>query len=82
MNEDEEYFQYDVLLKPGMTVGTNPFIVTVQPGANDYQGIPSRWIQFRVPIEQYQAKVGSISDFTSIQFMRMFLTGFNSVKIL
>ncbi len=82
MNQDEEYFQYDVYLKPGMNVGTNPFIVTVQPGANDPNGVPSRWIQFRIPIENYQTRVGSIPDFTSIQFMRMFLTGFADTSVI
>ncbi len=77
MNQDEEYFQYDIYLKPGLDVGTNPYIITKQPGTADDQGVPVNWFEFRVPISSYQSKVGSISDFTSIQFMRMFLTGWD-----
>lgn len=78
MSEVEEYFQYRVELKPNMQVGTN-FItdkrtVTVTPA----NGIarPETWYLFRIPINQYQAKIGNIPDFKSIRFMRMFVTGF------
>ena len=35
---------------------------------------PTRWIQFKIPVFQPQKKVGGITDFRSIRFMRMFLT--------
>jgi cell surface protein SprA len=34
------------------------------------------WYQFRIPIGNYERKIGNIPDFKSIRFMRMFLTGF------
>ncbi len=34
------------------------------------------WYLFRVPIHDYERKVGNIPDFKSIGFMRMFLTDF------
>ena len=88
MNEDEEYFQYVVHMVPGMNVGTNPYIITEEDGTNDPNivadgtGTKSRWLEFRVPINSYSSRVGSISDFTSIQFMRMFLTGFADSSII
>jgi cell surface protein SprA len=37
----------------------------------------ARWIQFKIPVSQPQNTIGNISDFRSIRFMRMFMTGFN-----
>ncbi|HLP20166.1 MAG TPA: cell surface protein SprA, partial [Chitinophagales bacterium] len=83
LNENEEYFQYEVDLKPGMDVGTNPFIVSkVEGTGQDGGGVPNRWLQFRIPIREYTARTGNIPDFKSIQFMRMFLTGWQDSVIL
>ena len=87
MNEDEEYFQYAIRLYPGMDVGNQPFIVTKEDATNDPSighddnGIKARWFQFRVPISSYTNRVGQIADFTSIQFMRMFLTGWSDSMV-
>jgi len=81
LNENEEYFQYEVELKPGMDVGTNPYIIAKVDETNndkigvDANNITSRWFQFRIPIREYTSRTGNIPDFKSIQFMRMFLTG-------
>ncbi len=40
------------------------------------------WYQFKVPVTQYDRKVGNIPDFKSIRFMRMFLTGFEDSVVL
>jgi cell surface protein SprA len=37
----------------------------------------ARWLQFKIPVSQPENVIGSISDFRSIRFMRMFMTGFN-----
>ena len=37
----------------------------------------ARWIQFKIPVSQPENTIGNISDFRSIRFMRMFMTGFN-----
>lgn len=82
LNENEEYFQYEVDLKPGMDVGSNPYIVSkVEGTGQDGNGIQNRWLQFRIPIRQYNARVGNIPDFKSIQFMRMFLTGWRDTAV-
>lgn len=41
-----------------------------------------RWYQYRIPLATPQEKKGGISDFTSIRFMRMFLTGFEESIVL
>ena len=40
------------------------------------------WYQFRIPLVAYSHKQGGISDFTSIRFMRMFMTGFQKPIVL
>ena len=79
LNEVEEYFQYRVDLKPFMTRGSN-FITDVREvDVNPVNGTTRRetWYLFRIPVNQFQSKVGNIPDFKSIRFIRMFLTGFD-----
>ncbi len=45
-------------------------------------GAPETWYQFRIPVREYQKRVGGISDFTSIRFMRMFLTNFEKPVVM
>lgn len=85
LNENETYFQYKIDLKPErMKVGDN-YIVdsrTVKvPLANGKDGEVT-WYQFKVPVRNYDKKVGNIQDFKSIRFMRMFLTKFDQATSL
>lgn len=85
LNEYEKYFQYRVSIRPeDFVVGRN-FIadkrntsVKLRNGNTE----ECTWYLFRIPLKEYQQKVGSINDFTSIRFMRMFLTGFQENIIL
>lgn len=88
LNETEEYFQYIVDIKPGsspeMIIGNN-FIVDKKVVPISLVNGTTRnetWYQFRIPIGNYQRKVGNIPDFKSIRFMRMFLTGFEDSVVL
>jgi len=83
LNEVEEYFQYRVDLKPGMVRGTN-FITDVRKvPVTLANGAPREetWYLFRIPVSQFQSKVGNIPDFKSIRFIRMFLTGFEDTVV-
>ena len=40
------------------------------------------WYQFKIPVKNYNQKVGSINDFKTIRFMRMFMTDFSETTIL
>ncbi len=76
MNELEEYFEYRVNLTPtGLSVGQN--FITDKQTFTPSGGATQTWYQFRIPISQYAQKVGNIPDFKSIQFMRMYLSGFS-----
>ena len=88
LNESEEYFQYRVDLRPqndpAMQVGQN-FIadrktVSVQLANGTRQ--EQLWYQFRIPVNEYNNKVGEIPDFKSIRFMRMFLNDFEDSTVL
>ena len=84
LNEVEEYFQYRMELKPGMTTGSN-FITDVREvNAKLADGSTRRekWYLFRIPIREYQDKVGDIPDFKSIRFIRMFMTGFEDTVVM
>lgn len=79
LNESEDYYQYRVDLTPNMQVGSNYVVNThIARGVKMPNGDveDETWYQFKIPIRDYQQKVGNISDFRSIRFMRMFLSGF------
>ena len=83
LNQTEEYFQYIVDIKPPaateMAIGNN-YIVDKKPVTVSLVDGTSRtetWYQFRIPIGEYNKKVGNIPDFKSIRFIRMFLTDFS-----
>lgn len=83
LNQTEEYFQYIVdILPPNrqeMTIGNNYIVdkklVTIT-GLADGTSRPETWYQFRIPISQYERKIGNIPDFKSIRFIRVYLTDF------
>lgn len=84
MNTIEDYFQYKVDLDPvKMNVGENFItdVVTETVKLQNGKDEQVSWYQFKIPISEYQRKVGNIDDFKSIRFMRMFLKGFDSTII-
>lgn len=79
MNTINAYYEYSIDMRPGMEVGQN-YITDVrdtQVTLPNGEVTDSRWIQFKIPVSQPQNTIGNISDFRSIRFMRMFMTGFN-----
>ena len=85
LNEYEKYFQYHVSVRPeDLVVGKN-YIVDKReytPSLPNGNRETVTWYQFRIPVDQYESKVGGINDFSSIRFMRMFLTGFEKPIVL
>jgi cell surface protein SprA len=85
LNETEEYFQYRIELKPNMDATTNQFITDkriVDVDLVDGSRRKETWYLFRIPVKDYQTKVGNIPDFKSIRFIRMFLTNFEDTAVL
>ncbi|MDD4921937.1 MAG: cell surface protein SprA, partial [Bacteroidales bacterium] len=85
LNETERYYQYKISLRHSdMEVGKN-FIkdkrtsdVTLKNGKVEQVS----WYQFKVPVSEYEKKVGKMNGFNSIRFIRMFMTGFQDSTIL
>ena len=81
LNEYERYFQYKVSIRPeDLVVGKN-YITDKQVSmvtTRDGKDLEVEWYQFKIPLSDYERVVGSISDFSTIRFMRMFMTGFRA----
>ncbi len=84
LNENEEYFQYRIPMFPGMEIGdgfiTDKISATVRLVNGNIETVD--WFQFKIPINDYERKVGNIPDFRSIRFIRMFMTGFEEPVVL
>jgi cell surface protein SprA len=79
MDEYEKFFQYRISLRPAdLEIGNNYISdkrevkVKLRNGATE----TVNWYCFRIPITEYEKAEGGIRDFSSIRFMRMYLTGF------
>jgi len=78
LNETEAYYEYRVRLTENDIKETNVghnYITDYHQSTK--QTIDGRtrtvdWYQFRIPIAEYTKKVGTIDDFKSIRFIRMF----------
>jgi cell surface protein SprA len=82
MNTINAYYEYSIDLHKNMQIGIDKYVtdiretnaVNLPTGAN---ATKARWIQFKIPIAQPENTIGAISDFRTVNYMRMFLTGFN-----
>ncbi|MDO4931804.1 MAG: cell surface protein SprA [Prevotellaceae bacterium] len=84
LNEYEKYYQYCVEIDPNqLNVGSNYIVdkreatVSLRNGKKE----TVTWYQFRVPINR-GTPVGGINDFSSIRFMRMYMTDFEETTVL
>ncbi|HEY9551759.1 MAG TPA: cell surface protein SprA, partial [Prevotella sp.] len=85
LNEYEKYYQYHVSIRPDdLTVGSNFIVDKRETSASLRNGAsePVTWYQFRIPLKDFEQRVGAINDFTSIRFMRMYMTGFQNPIVL
>ncbi|MEO0778687.1 MAG: cell surface protein SprA, partial [Bacteroidota bacterium] len=82
LNEEEEYFQYHVPLRSvtganGLELAIDPNLVIDTLHQDAPGGGPQRiWYHFKIPIDQFDSRVGGIRDFRAIQFIRMYLKNF------
>ena len=86
LSETERYYQYEIDLDPAkMVVGQN-HIADIFEASNI--ALPNStfgsvtWYQFRIPVRQPDKVIGHIDDFSSIRFMRMFMTDFQRPVVL
>lgn len=84
LNEYERYFQYKISIRPeDLEVGKN-YITDKQvsdvPTPEGSQTVT--WYLFKVPLSTPDKVVGGISDFSTVRFARMFMTGFRETTHL
>jgi cell surface protein SprA len=87
LTQDESYFEYQVELTPTALQATNPAAsvgsnyivsankVSVQVANGSTHQVT--WYEFKIPLNDYARRVGQISDFHSIRFIRMYFKGFD-----
>ena len=79
LDEYEKFFQYRISLRPSdLEIGRNYISdkreVKVKLRNGNTETV--NWYCFRVPISDFDKAEGGIRDFSSIRFMRIYLTGF------
>ncbi len=85
MNEYENFYEYHVSVRPeDLQVGRNFIVDSRKYSASLRNGKKEdvNWYLFRIPVDEFEGKVGSINDFSSIRFMRMYMTGFEEPVVL
>ncbi|WP_209405133.1 cell surface protein SprA [Pseudozobellia sp. WGM2] len=88
MNTVNSYYEYRIPIKPNTTI--NDLYVTdirdslVLSGNRipDGSTVRTRWIQYKIPLNDFTDAVGGITDFRSISSMRLYMTNFNSDVLL
>ncbi len=94
LNEDltlsaiESYFQYRIPLRPGdlneANIGRNYLsdVLVAEKTMPNGETRQVKWLQFQVPIRDFEQRIGGISDFRSIRFMRVFMKGWREPATL
>nr|WKN40153.1 cell surface protein SprA [Tunicatimonas sp. TK19036] len=81
LSDLEEYYEYEIDLRPGqLQVGQNNIVdavtTTVQSGAT------TTWYLFRIPIRQPDRQQGNIQGYKSIRYIRTYMTEFRQPVVL
>jgi cell surface protein SprA len=89
LSKTEAYYQYRISLRQAdlQNVGEN-YITDIrenvpseeQPDGETHE--EGRWIQFKVPVFSPDKRVGPVSDFRSIRFIRMFMQGWGEPVVV
>ncbi|MDA9773605.1 cell surface protein SprA [Saprospiraceae bacterium] len=80
LDQGENYYDYRIpLINEGgeLNLDSAKF---VREFVDIGEGGQERWYRFQIPIEGFTSKQGNIEGFRSIQFMRLYLTQFESAK--
>lgn len=85
LNDIEEYFQYKIdISKNRLVVGQNYVTdsITTPVRLKNGKTEPVTWYQLKVPVREYEKRVGQILDFKSIRFIRMYVRGFENEQVI
>lgn len=78
LSELEEYYEYDINLKPENLAINKEYIVD----KNVDLTTNVTWYLFRIPVREYERRFGEIDGFKSIRYARLILTGFETPVVL
>jgi len=82
LNELEEYYEYDIDLRPGQLRVGSEYIVDRVDATAEVNGERVTWYLFRIPVREFENRFGNISGFKSIRYVRMVLTDFAEPVVL
>ncbi|MDT0621012.1 cell surface protein SprA [Croceitalea vernalis] len=85
MNTVDSYYEYRIQIKPNTTID-DQYVTDIREGQtptlpNNTQ-LNRRWIQYKIPLSDFTGAIGGITDFRSVSFMRMYMTGFTDDVVL
>ncbi len=81
LNELEEYYEYEINLEAGgLEIGKEFIVDKITPSENNPD--QATWYLFRVPVRNFQNRVGNIEGFKSIRYIRMIVTDFEQPVIM
>ena len=85
MNTVDSYYEYRIPISPGIQ-STDRYVSDVRvvnttslPNNDSYQ---VRWIQYKIPVRDFENAIGGITDFRSISYLRMYMTGFSENTVM
>lgn len=85
MNTVNSYYEYRIPIKPNTTID-DLYVTDIKEGTTpelpNGDRLERRWIQYKIPLNDFTDAVGGITDFRSISFMRMYMTGFTGNTVL
>ncbi|MDR2468957.1 MAG: cell surface protein SprA [Tannerella sp.] len=85
LNENEKYYEYKISVRPEhLNEGQNYIVNRRTVNVTLPNGTPEdvTWYQFKIPVKEFQRRIGSIQDFKTIRFMRVYMTGFKETTCL
>ncbi|MDR3195162.1 MAG: cell surface protein SprA, partial [Tannerella sp.] len=85
LNENEKYYEYKVSIRPeDLNEGQNHIVSKRTVNVKLANGTTDNvtWYQFKIPVKEYLRKIGTIQDFKTIRFMRVYMTGFRETTYL
>ncbi|MBY0426155.1 MAG: cell surface protein SprA, partial [Cytophagales bacterium] len=85
LDQLEQYFQYKLILKPGLQEAQKYIVSKVNynvPDANGKTYDNITWYQMRIPLRDSPEIINNINSFKAIRFVRTLLTGFSQPVVL
>ncbi len=80
LSDQEQFYEYAIALNPKNMHSGSRYVAdsrTAQVLLPNGRTEAVTWYLYRIPIREYTGRLGNLSNFRSLRFMRLCLTGFN-----